>query len=90
MSSFLMKKWIGNEFDKVVKGKMKDILEIQWFQLFFFPRLLEFTGNDGKVEQDTISGEELVVSKHYIIITKLLSNPSFYFLFLDRREPSSS
>jgi len=26
-----MKKWIGNEFDKVIKGKMKDILEIESF-----------------------------------------------------------
>jgi hypothetical protein len=31
MSSFFMKKWIGNEFDKVIKGKMKDILEIESF-----------------------------------------------------------
>ena len=28
MTSYVMKAWIGNEFDKVVKGKLKEILEI--------------------------------------------------------------
>jgi hypothetical protein len=58
--------------------------------VIFFSHLLGFTGSDDTVEQDGISGGELVVSKHYIIITGLLSNPSFHFRFLDGRAPSSS
>ncbi len=76
MTSYVMKAWIGNEFDKVVKGKLKEIVETWWFQLFF-SCLLEFSGGDEQPEDNGISGEQLVVRKEFIIIARLLSHSRF-------------
>lgn len=34
MSSYIMKTLIGNEFDKVMKGELREILESEWSELF--------------------------------------------------------
>ncbi len=48
-------------------------------------RLLEFVGSDKfeENEDNGISGQELVVSKEFIIITRLFSDPRFYFVFVE-------
>ena len=73
MSSFFMKTLVGNEFNKVIKGRIKEIFWNEWSQSFF-SRLLEFSGSDKDEdnEDDGISREELAVSKALLITPRLI------------------